>query len=50
MNAAYDLKLRADLDVLKEAGTYKRLRHLTTPMGAHASMGRGRRCRRAFQQ
>ncbi|MBD5657683.1 MAG: glycine C-acetyltransferase [Candidatus Eremiobacteraeota bacterium] len=38
MNAAYDDKLRADLDALKVAGTYKRLRHLTTAMGAHAGM------------
>jgi glycine C-acetyltransferase len=38
MNAAYDRKLQADLDTLKAAGTYKRLRHLTTPMGAHAHM------------
>jgi glycine C-acetyltransferase len=38
MNAAYDNKLRADLEALKSAGTYKRLRHLTTPMGAHARM------------
>jgi glycine C-acetyltransferase len=38
MNAAYDRRLRAELDALEAAGTYKRLRHLTTAMGAHARM------------
>jgi glycine C-acetyltransferase len=38
MNAAFDSKLTADLDALKAAGTYKELRHLTTPMAAHAHM------------
>jgi glycine C-acetyltransferase len=32
MNAAFERKLQAELDSLKKAGTYKRLRHLTTPM------------------
>jgi glycine C-acetyltransferase len=30
--------LNADLDVLRAAGTYKRLRHLTTPMSPHVHM------------
>jgi glycine C-acetyltransferase len=38
MNAVFERKLTADLDALKEAGTYKRLRHLTTPMAAEANM------------
>ncbi len=38
MNAAFEAKLNADLDILKAAGTYKHLRHLTTPMAARAHM------------
>ncbi|MBC5801234.1 MAG: glycine C-acetyltransferase [Candidatus Eremiobacteraeota bacterium] len=38
MNAAFESKLQGDLDALKRAGTYKHLRHLTTPMAARAHM------------
>ncbi len=38
MNTAFEEKLRADLDALKQAGTYKRLRHLTTPMAPEVHM------------
>ena len=38
MNATFEQKLRADLDKLKAAGTYKSLRHLTTPMAAEVHM------------
>ena len=38
MNAAFESKLASDLAALKAAGTYKQLRHLTTPMAAHATM------------
>ena len=38
MNAAFESKLNADLSALRAAGTYKTLRHLTTPMAAHAHM------------
>ena len=38
MNAAFDEKLKTELAALKAAGTYKSLRHLTTPMAAHAHM------------
>jgi glycine C-acetyltransferase len=38
VNAAFEAKLGADLAALKAAGTYKALRHLTTPMAAHAHM------------
>jgi glycine C-acetyltransferase len=38
MNAAFERKLNADLDALRAAGTYKRLRHLTAPMAAHTHM------------
>jgi len=38
MNATYERKLNAELDKLREAGTYKSLRHLTTPMDAHVRM------------
>ncbi len=34
MNAAFERQLAAELDALKAAGTYKRLRHLTAPMAA----------------
>jgi len=38
VNANFERRLGADLDALRSAGTYKRLRHLTTPMAAHAHM------------
>ncbi|MBV8670219.1 MAG: aminotransferase class I/II-fold pyridoxal phosphate-dependent enzyme, partial [Candidatus Eremiobacteraeota bacterium] len=38
MNSAYDRKLKTELDALRAAGTYKTLRHLTTPMDAEVRM------------
>ncbi|HVA34538.1 MAG TPA: glycine C-acetyltransferase [Candidatus Baltobacteraceae bacterium] len=38
MNAAFEEKLQADLEALKRAGTYKHLRHLTTPMAPEVHM------------
>ncbi|HET9097461.1 MAG TPA: glycine C-acetyltransferase [Candidatus Baltobacteraceae bacterium] len=38
MNATFEQKLQADLDKLKAAGTYKSLRHLTTPMAPEVHM------------
>ena len=38
MNQAFEAKLQTDLDALKTAGTYKHLRHLTTPMAAEVHM------------
>ncbi|HXW50988.1 MAG TPA: glycine C-acetyltransferase [Candidatus Acidoferrales bacterium] len=38
MNQAFDRRLRVDLDGLRTAGTYKTLRHLTTPMAAEVTM------------
>ena len=38
MNSAYDRKLKTELDALRAAGTYKTLRHLTTPMAARVHM------------
>jgi glycine C-acetyltransferase len=38
MNQAFEEKLRGDLDALKRAGTYKRLRHITTPMAPEVHM------------
>jgi len=38
VNSRYDARLVAELDVLRQAGTYKRLRHLTTPMAPHVRM------------
>ena len=38
VNSRYDSRLAADLNALREAGTYKRLRHLTTPMAPHVRM------------
>jgi glycine C-acetyltransferase len=38
MNQAFEEKLQSDLDALKKAGTYKRLRHLTTPMAPEVHM------------
>ncbi|HVS45500.1 MAG TPA: glycine C-acetyltransferase [Verrucomicrobiae bacterium] len=38
MNAGFETKLQRDLDALEAAGTYKHLRHLTTPMAAEVHM------------
>jgi len=38
MNRAFNRDLIAELDALRSAGTYKRLRHLTTPMDARVRM------------
>ena len=38
MNRAFNRDLIAERDALRAAGTYKRLRHLTTPMDAHVRM------------
>ena len=38
MNATFESKLAADLEALKKAGTYKRLKHLTTPMAPEVHM------------
>ncbi|HVN69367.1 MAG TPA: glycine C-acetyltransferase [Candidatus Binatia bacterium] len=38
MNQAFETKLQTDLDALKKAGTYKHLRHLTTPMAPEVHM------------
>ena len=38
MNAAFDARLRGELDALQAAGTYKHLRHLTSPMAAEVHM------------
>ena len=38
MNATFEQKLQSDLDKLKAAGTYKTLRHLTTPMAPEVNM------------
>ena len=38
MNQAFEEKLQTDLEALKKAGTYKHLRHLTTPMAAQVHM------------
>jgi glycine C-acetyltransferase len=38
MNATFEERLRADLDQLKKAGTYKHLKHLTTPMAPEVHM------------
>jgi len=38
MNQAFEEKLQTDLDALKKAGTYKHLRHLTTPMAPEVHM------------
>ncbi len=38
MNQAFEAKLQAALDGLKTAGTYKHLRHLTTPMAPEVHM------------
>jgi glycine C-acetyltransferase len=38
MNAAFQRRLEADLDALRAAGTYKRLRHITGPMAPSVHM------------
>lgn len=38
MNAQFEEKLRTDLDALKKAGTYKVLRHITSPMAPEVHM------------
>jgi len=38
MNQAFEESLQTELDALKTAGTYKRLRHLTTPMAPEVHM------------
>src|SRR5579864_6966738 len=38
MNQTYDRKLKTDLDALREAGTLKVLRHITSPMDASVHM------------
>jgi len=38
MNQAFEEKLQSDLDALKKAGTYKHLRHITTPMAPEVHM------------
>ena len=38
MNTAFDARLTTELDALRAAGTYKRLRHLTGPMAAEVHM------------
>ena len=38
MNAAFESRLNTDLDALRAAGTYKRLRHITGPMAPEVHM------------
>ena len=38
MNATFNQKLQSELDALKKAGTYKHLKHLTTPMAPEVHM------------
>ncbi|MHB8145822.1 MAG: glycine C-acetyltransferase [Vulcanimicrobiaceae bacterium] len=38
MNSTFETQLQTDLDALKAAGTYKHLRHLTTPMAPEVHM------------
>ena len=38
MNQSYDHRLKSELDALRSAGTFKTLRHLTTPMAAEVEM------------
>ncbi len=38
MNATFESQLQSELDGLKQAGTYKHLRHLTTPMAPEVHM------------
>ena len=50
MNQAFEEKLQSDLDALKKAGTYKHLRHITTPMAPEVHMEEAGRRHRALQQ
>jgi glycine C-acetyltransferase len=38
VNASFERQLQSELDALKAAGTYKHLRHITTPMAAEVHM------------
>ena len=38
MNQTFESRLKHDIDKLKAAGTYKSLRHLTTPMASEVHM------------
>jgi len=38
VNTAFETRLQTDLDALKAAGTYKHLRHITTPMAPEVHM------------
>jgi glycine C-acetyltransferase len=38
MNQTFEAKLQGDLDALRAAGTYKHLRHITTPMAPEVHM------------
>ncbi|MBV9737614.1 MAG: aminotransferase class I/II-fold pyridoxal phosphate-dependent enzyme, partial [Candidatus Eremiobacteraeota bacterium] len=38
MNSAFNARLEKELDALRAAGTYKHLRHLTTPMAPEVDM------------
>jgi len=38
VNSAFDTQLQSEIDALKAAGTYKHLRHLTTPMAPEVHM------------
>jgi len=38
VNATFNQKLQSELDALKKAGTYKHLKHLTTPMAPEVHM------------
>jgi glycine C-acetyltransferase len=38
VNQVFNRKLKSDLDALREAGTFKHLRHITTPMAATVHM------------
>jgi glycine C-acetyltransferase len=38
VNSAFDTQLQSELDALKAAGTYKHLRHITTPMAPEVHM------------
>ena len=38
MNTSFDATLQREIDALKAAGTYKRLRHITTPMAPEVHM------------
>jgi glycine C-acetyltransferase len=38
VNSGYEARLTAELQALRDAGSYKELRHLVSPMGAHVRM------------